>query len=170
MENLVVIFIILTSIFIIIQVGVLAGLFVSIRKLASNMEHMSSHVENQVAPALNEFREVLGESKQILSSVHAAAENFASISENVRFQVERVNSVIEDTTDRARAQISKADDVITEAIEKMEATSEIVHENILVPVREAAALMRGVSSGLQFFFSRRKNQVDEVHQDEELFI
>ena len=78
--------------------------------------------------------------------------------------------MIEDTTDRAKVQISRADEVITDAIEKMEATSEIVQENILAPVRETAALIRGVSSGLQFFFSRRKNQVDEVHQDEELFI
>jgi methyl-accepting chemotaxis protein len=169
-ENLVVIFIILTSILIIIQVGILAGLFVSLRKLTSNMEHLSTFVDNKVSPSLNEFKEVLGESRQILNSVRGAADNFASISENVRFQIERVNSVIEDTTDRARVQISRADEVITEAIEKMEATSEIVQENILAPVREAAALIRGVSGGLQFFFSRRKNQVDEVHQDEELFI
>ena len=169
-ENLVVVFIILTSVFIVIQVGVLAGVFVSLRRLVFNVERLRTDVEEKVEPTITDFKEVLVEAKDILSSVRGAAENFASISELVKYQVERVNAVIEDTTDRARIQISKADEVVTDAIQKMEATSEIVHDHILAPVSEVAAIIRGVSSGLQFLFARRKNQVDQVHQDEELFI
>jgi hypothetical protein len=40
----------------------------------------------------------------------------------------------------------------------------------LAPIREVSALVRGVSGGLHFLFARQKNQVDAVHQDEELFI
>jgi methyl-accepting chemotaxis protein len=169
-ENLVAVFIILTSVFIAIQVGVLAGVFVSIRRLVFNVERLRTDVEEKVEPTITDFKEVLVEAKDLLSSVRGAAENFASISESVKYQVERVTAVIEDTTDRARIQISKADEVVTDAIQKMEATSEIVHDNILVPVSEVAAIIRGVSSGLQFLFARRKNAVDQVHQDEELFI
>ena len=169
-EKLVVVFIILTSIFIIIQVGVLAGVFASIRRLTFNVERLRTNVEEKVEPTITDFREVLGEAKDILSNVRGAAENFASISETVKHQVEQVNAVIEDTTDRARIQISKADEVVTDAIQKMEATSAIVQENILTPVHEVSAIIRGVSSGLQVLFARRKNQVDQVHQDEELFI
>ena len=169
-ENLVVVFIILTSIFIIVQVGVLAGLFFSMRKLAFGVERLCTDVEEKVGPTITDFKQVLGETKDILSNVQGATENFASISEAVKYQVERVNAVIEDTTDRARVQISKVDEVVTDAVQRMQATSTIVDENILVPVREVSAIIRGVSSGLQVLFARRKNQVDQVHQDEELFI
>jgi len=164
------IFIILTSIFIFIQVGVLAGVFVSIRKLAFNVERMRTDVEQKIQPAMADFREVLGEAKQVLQNVRGASENIASITETVKVQVERVNAVIEETADRARVQISRADEVIADAIQKMEATSAIVQENVLAPIREASAIIRGVHGGLHFLFARRRNSVDQVHQDEELFI
>ncbi|MCI0423855.1 MAG: hypothetical protein L0387_12870 [Acidobacteria bacterium] len=170
MENLVVIFVGLTTLAIMVQVGVLAGIFASVKKLAFNTERLRMEMEQKIDPAVADFREVLGDAKQVLHNLHTAAENFAGISETVKYQVERVNAVLEDTTDRARDQIARADEVVTDAIEKMEATSAIVQQNVLAPIREVSALIRGVSGGLHFLFAGRKNQVDAVHQDEELFI
>ena len=170
MENLVVIFIGLTTVAIVVQVFVLGGIFVSIKKLAFNVERLRFEMDQKIDPALTEFRSVLGDAKQVLQNLQTAAENFAGISETVRTQVERVNAVIEDTTDRARDQIARADEVVTDAIQKMEATSAVVQQNVLAPIREVSALIRGVSGGLHFLFARQKNQVDAVHQDEELFI
>jgi methyl-accepting chemotaxis protein len=169
-ENLVVIFIGLTTVAIVVQVCVLGGIFISIKKVAFNVERLRFEMEQKINPAVVEFRDVLGDAKQVLQSLRTAAENFAGVSETVRYQVERVNAVIEDTTDRARDQIARADEVITDAIEKMEATSAVVQQNVLAPIREVSALIRGVSGGLHFLFAKRKNQVDAVHQDEELFI
>jgi len=169
-ENLVVIFIGLTTVAIVVQVFVLGGIFVSIKKLAFNVERLRFEMDQKIDPALTEFRSVLGDAKQVLQNLQTAAENFAGISETVRTQVERVNAVIEDTTDRARDQIARADEVVTDAIQKMEATSAVVQQNVLAPIREVSALIRGVSGGLHFLFARQKNQVDAVHQDEELFI
>jgi methyl-accepting chemotaxis protein len=169
-DNLVVTFIGLTAVTIVVQVCVLSGIFVSIKKLASNVERLRFEMDKKFDPAVTEFREVLADAKVVLQNLHKATENFAGISETVRYQVERVNAVIEDTTDRARDQIARADEVITDAIEKMEATSAVVQQNVLAPIREVSALIRGVSGGLHFLFAKRKNQVDAVHQDEELFI
>ena len=170
MENLVVIFIGLTTVAIVVQVFVLGGIFVSIKKLGFNVERLRFQMDQKIDPALTEFRSVLGDAKQVLQNLQTAAENFAGISETVRYQVDRVNAVIEDTTDRARDQIARADEVVTDAIEKMEATSAVVQQNVLAPIREVSALIRGVSGGLHFLFAGRKNPVDAVHQDEELFI
>jgi methyl-accepting chemotaxis protein len=169
-EKVAPILIIIMAIFVVAQVGVLAGVFVSLKKLALNVERLRTNVEEKIDPMMAEFKEVLGEATQILRSIRTGAENFASISETVKYQVERVNAVIEDTTDRARDQIARADDVVANAIEKMEATSVIVQQHVLAPVREVSALIHGVSGGLQFLFGRKRNSVDTVHQDEELFI
>jgi methyl-accepting chemotaxis protein len=165
-----VLFVILDSIFIVLQVCVLAGVFVSLRKLTSSVERIRADVQHQVQPAMADFREVLGEAKHILKNVRGTSENIASISETIKFQVERVNVVIEETTDRARIQIARADEMVADAIQKVEATSAVVQENVLAPIREVSAIIRGVQGGLQFFFTRKRNAVDQVHQDEELFI
>ena len=102
--------------------------------------------------------------------VQVIADNFAQVSETVKVQVQRVNDVIEDTTDRARLQIAKVDEVVSDAVDRMQATTEVIQQSVLTPVRELSALIAGISSGMQFLFSKRKNHVDEVHQDEELFI
>lgn len=170
MENMVQIFVAVAAVAIVVQVCVLGGIFVSFKKLAFHVEQLRHETEHKINPALTDFREVLGDAKQVLQNLHTATENFAGISETVRFQVERVNAVIEDTTDRARDQIARADEVVTDAIQKMEATSAVVQQNVLAPIREVSALVRGVSGGLHFLFAGRKNQVDAVHQDEELFI
>jgi methyl-accepting chemotaxis protein len=170
LERLTLIFIIITALCVVVQVCVLAGVFVSLKKLAFNLERLRGNVEDKIDPAMADFKEVLGEAKQILRSVRSTVENFASVSETVKYQVERVNAVIEDTTDRARDQIARADDAVTDAIEKMEATSAIVQQHVLAPIREVSALIHGVSGGLQFLFGRKRNAVDAVHQDEELFI
>jgi methyl-accepting chemotaxis protein len=169
-EKLALAFIVIIAIFVVIQVSMLAGIFVSIRRLVRNIEQLRVSIAEKTEPALIDFKEVLSEAKHVVRGFQTTAENFAAISETVKYQVERVNAVIEDTTDRARDQIARADEVVTDAIEKMQATSAIVQQHVLVPVREVSALIRGVSGGLQFLFSRKRNQVDAVHQDEELFI
>lgn len=170
MEKLALAFIIVMTVFVITQVVVMFGVFASLKKLAFNVERLRTDVEEKVDPAMADFKDVLSETRQILRSIQATAENFASVSETVKYQVERVNAVIEDTTDRARDQIARADEVVTDAIEKMEATSAIVQQTILAPIRELSALIHGVAGGLQFLFGRKRNPVDAVHQDEELFI
>jgi diacylglycerol kinase len=169
-EKLALTFIIIMAIFAAIQVGVLAGIFVSLKKLVLSVERLRTDVEQRIDPALADFKQLLGEAKHVVHGFQATTENVVGISETVKYQVERVNAVIEDTTDRARDQIARADEVVTDAIEKMQATSAIVQQHVLGPVREVSALIRGVSGGLQFLFSRKRNQVDAVHQDEELFI
>ena len=167
MDNLVVVFV---GIAIIVQLALLGGVFVSIKKIASSVERLRLETDKKLDPAVTEFREVLSDVRLVMQNLHKTTENFAGISETVRHQVERVNAVIEDTTDRARDQIARADEVVTDAIEKMEATSAVVQQNVLAPIREVSALIRGVSGGLHFLFAGRKNPVDAVHQDEELFI
>ncbi|MEW5977601.1 MAG: hypothetical protein AB1898_17545 [Acidobacteriota bacterium] len=170
MDNLVVVLVILTSVAVLIQVALAVGLLVYARKTTRKLEVVEGVVENNLKPMLSEFRTVLGQTSEILTSVRGMTEKLDGVAESVRSQVERVSEVIGDTTERARYQISRADAVVTDAIQKMEATSEVVQQNVLAPIREVSAVIRGVSSGLHYLFSPKRNTVDQVHQDEEMFI
>lgn len=170
LENLVGVLLILVVVFIGLQLGTMVVLLAAVRKMGGNLDRMRAMVEQQGTPAIKELREVLGEVKDILRGARAATENLTGVTEAVRDQIRDVNSVIEETTNRARLQISKADEVVTHAIKRMEATSQIVQESILRPIGELSALIRGLSGGLNALFGRKRNPVNEVHQDEEMFI
>ena len=170
LENLVGVLLILVVVFICLQLGTMVVLLAAVRKMGGNLDRMRAMVEQQGTPAIKELREVLGEVKDIVRSIRSATENLTGVTESVRSQIRDVNSVIEETTNRARLQISKADEVVTHAIKRMEATSQVVQESILTPIGELSALIRGLSSGLNALFGRKRNPVNEVHQDEEMFI
>ena len=170
LENLVSVLLILVTVFICLQFGTMVVLLAAVRKMGGNLDRMRGLVEQQGTPAIKELREVLGEVKDILRGARAATENLTGVTESVLAQIKDVNSVIEETTNRARLQISKADEVVTHAIKKMETTSQIVQESILTPIGELSAMIRGLSSGLNILFGRKRNPVNEVHQDEEMFI
>ena len=170
MERLVDLIVVVTAVILVTQVLLLIGVLLAVRRLTANLDHVRNNLETKIEPAVEDFRSVLGETKKILVGVQTIAENFAAVSETVKVQVQRVNDVIEDTTDRARLQIAKVDEVVSDAVERMQATTEVIQQSVLAPVRELSALIAGISGGLQLLFSKRKNHVDEVHQDEELFI
>ncbi len=170
LENLVGVLLILVVVFVCLQLGTMVVLLAAVRKMGGNLDRMRAVVEQQGSPAIKELREVLGEVKDIVRSVRATTETLTGVTQSVRSQIRDVNSVIEETTNRARLQISKADEVVTHAIKKMEATSQVVQESILTPIGELSVLIRGLSSGLNALFGRKRNPVNEVHQDEEMFI
>jgi uncharacterized protein YoxC len=169
-ENLVLILVVLTSISILLQIVFLVAAFFRVRQISDNVERLSRGFEERTTPLLVELKETVGDTRELLKTIQVSAENFRGISESVKSQVEKVNAAIEDASTRARNQIAKVDGVISDAVLRVEATTLIIQQSVLTPIREMSALIRGVSSGLQFLLGNKKNRVNEVHQDEELFI
>jgi len=169
-ENLVLVLVILTSISVILQMVFLVAAFFRVRRISTNVDRLYQTFEERTNPLLVELRETAGDTRELLKTLQASAENFRGISASVKSQVEKVNDAIEDASARARNQIAKVDGVISDAVLRVEATTLIIQQSVLTPIREMSALIRGVSSGLQYLLGNKKNRVNEVHQDEELFI
>ncbi len=157
----------------------------SFKKLATTVEHqrtvfeekinpilemVRTSVEEKINPLFEDSRASLVQLKAVLENIQRTTQNFASVSDLVKEQAEKVTLTLQDTTDRARYQIARADEVVSDFVEKLQVSSTIIQQNILTPVREISALIRGVSSALEFLFKRQRPPVDRVHQDEELFI
>ena len=75
--------------------------------------------------------------------------------------------------DRARLQLIRADQLISDSMSKIEKTADDVHKSVAQPVQEIQAVITGVRAALDFLFSKGRNPrgpVDRSTQDEELFI
>jgi hypothetical protein len=96
--------------------------------------------------------------------------NLAEISQIARDQVVRLDGLVKDTTERAHMQVVRLDHLVGDTMNRVEETTEAIQQGVLGPVREVAAVMAGVRTGLEFLFHRNRKTVERATHDEELFI
>ena len=155
MENLLIIFIVVTGLAVVLQAGVMVALYLSVKQTSARMEAMTSEVHKRAVPMLEKMTE--------------AGANLSAASATLRAQLERVDSTVSDVLDRTRLQVIRVDEMVTRTLDRVEETSEVVQHTVISPVKQLAGLFAGVSSGLGAFFGRRR-QPQAERQDEELFI
>lgn len=152
MENLTTIFIGVTALAVILQAGLLFGMYLAMRKTTTRLESLAAEVKTKALPAIDTAQSLLTD---IRPKVQAIAENLAETTATVRGQVQRVDATVNDVVDRARLQVIRADELLSRTLDKVEATSEAVHRTVVSPVRQVSGLVRGVTAGIEFLVAGR---------------
>jgi hypothetical protein len=79
--------------------------------------------------------------------------------------------MVNDTTEVVQTQLARLDSATRDVVERVNATAQVLQDSVIRPVREVAAIAKGVGRGIEALFLRRQRPtVDQAHQDEELFI
>ena len=160
MEALLTLFVALTAIAVITQAGVLVAIYLVSKRHAEQMQKF-----------MHETRELMAPIRTITENLRTASANIVEIGASARDQFRRVEGMVSDTNDVLQTQLARLDSATREVIERVNGTAQVLQDSVVRPVREVAAIAKGVGRGLEAFFIRRqKNTVDQAHQDEELFI
>jgi tetrahydromethanopterin S-methyltransferase subunit F len=152
MENLTTIFIGVTALAVMLQAGLLLGMYLAMRKTTTRLESLADEVKIKALPAIDSAQSLLTD---IRPKVQAIAENLVETTATVRGQVQRVDATVNDVVDRARLQVIRADELLSRTLDKVEATSEAVHRTVVSPVRQVSGLVRGVTAGIEFLVAGR---------------
>src|SRR5271163_1961785 len=152
MENLTPLFIALTGAAVVLQAGLLAGMYLSMRKSTARLEALANEVKTKALPALETVQAMLTELRPRLTVI---ADNLEQTTHSVRAQVERVDATVNDVVDRARLQIIRGDELLTRTLDRVEETSDMVHKTVVSPVRQFSGLIQGVTAGIEFLFGNR---------------
>jgi len=83
------------------------------------------------------------------------ADNLMETTISVRSQVERVDATVSDAVDRARLQVIRADELLSRTLDRVEETSDVVHQTVISPVRQFSGLIQGVTAGIEFLLGGR---------------
>ena len=142
------IFVALTAIAILLQAGLLLGMYLTMRKSTERMEALASEVRTKVLPTLEQVQEVLTEVRPKVTTIVANAEHATTV---LRGQLERIDATVNDVVDRARLQIIRGDEMLTRTMDRVEQTTEIVQRTVVSPVRRVSGLMQGITVGLEYF-------------------
>lgn len=152
MENLLTIFIAITGAALPLQAGLLAAMYLSIRKTSAHVESLANEVKSKILPTIDTAQSVLTE---VRPKIEVLAANLAQSSTSVREEIQRLDATVNDVVDRARLQIIRADEMLTRTFDRVEYTSDVVQKTVMSPVRQVSGVIQGVTAGLEFLFAGR---------------
>jgi len=169
MGNLVSLFIIVTAIAVVIQAGILVGLFLAVRQTSKRVEILATEVKTKALPTMETAQAMLVELRPRITDIVANVDQSARMA---RAQMERLDATVSDVVDRTRLQVIRADELVNRTLDRVEETTDLVHQTVISPIRQLAGLLTGLSAGLEYFLGRKRRQSRDgvgVPQDE-LFI
>jgi hypothetical protein len=137
---------------VILQAGMAVVMSLAARKGKARMEELAAEFRTKVLPPLETAQAILIELRPKLQVI---SDNLAETTASVRSQVQRMDATVSDAVDRARLQVIRADDLLTRTLDRVEETSDIVHETVVSPVRQFAGLIQGVMAGVDFLLGNR---------------
>jgi hypothetical protein len=146
------VFIALTGIAVLLQAGVLMAMYIAVRKSSARIEAIATDVKTKVVPTIEQAEALLTE---IRPKLQVIAQNLQESTTMLRDQVQRVDATVNDVVDRGRLQIIRADELLTRTLDRVEHTTEMVHNTVISPIRRLSGLMQGVTVGLEFLLGGR---------------
>jgi len=163
-------FSIVAAIALVVQVGILIGLFLQLRKTTESINRMISDLHERMGPILTRTQIMLDDTQPKISALVDDASHMVYLA---RVQAQKIDKVFTEASDRLRGQLVRADRILTGTLEAVEDAGSQVRRNFLGPVQKVSALVHGIKIGLDVLRSRRREREgarETVEQEDELFI
>ena len=152
-DTLLKIFIAVTTFAVVVQAGILVGLYLAVRKSTARMEALATEVKSRVLPTVETAQNLMAE---LRPKIDVISNNLAESSDLVRNQLGRLDATVTDVLDRARLQVIRADELLNRTMDKVEETSEVVHKTVISPLRQVNGLMAAISTGVDVFLGQKR--------------
>jgi hypothetical protein len=165
-DNLLKVFIAVTTFAVVVQAGILVGLYLTVRKSTARMEALATEVRSKALPTMETVQSMLLE---LRPRIEVISINAAESSNLVRNQLARIDATLTDAVDRTRLQVIRADELLNRTMDRVEETSEVVHKTVLSPLRQVNGLMAAISTGVDVFLGQKRRHPKNgagVPQDE----
>jgi methyl-accepting chemotaxis protein len=160
MDDKLTIFIAVTAGAVVLQMLILAGIYVAIRQLGTHLKAAADEVKSQVTPLVENGKVLQADIKRFLEmtspKVELVLDNAAAITTTAHSGIGRVESTLNDVLDRARLQIIRADEMVTRAMDQVENTTEKVAHSVTSPVKHATGIVQGITTGFGAYFGQKR--------------
>lgn len=162
------IFIAVTAAAVVLQAGILFGMYLAVRKSGARIEALADEVRTKVLPTAETAHSMLLE---LRPKIETAVANVTESTTMIRAQLQRLDATVSDLIDRSHLQVIRADDLVSRTLDRVEETTEMVHQSVVSPVRQLTGLVRGVTTALEYLTNaRRRRQGGVTIPQDEMFI
>jgi|SRR5271168_4045980 len=163
-------FSIIAAIALVVQVGILIGLFLQLKRTTESINRMVNDLHTRIGPILTRTQILLDDTQP---KITALVDDASHVMYLARTQAQKMDKVFTEASDRLRGQLVRADRILTGTLEAVEDAGTQVRRSFLGPVQKASAVVQGIKVGLDFLRSRRsqKDSYEErMETEDELFI
>jgi ElaB/YqjD/DUF883 family membrane-anchored ribosome-binding protein len=165
-DNLLKFFIAATAFAVVLQVLILAGLYLAVRKTTQKLEALATEVHSKALPTMDTVQNFLTDVRPKLDTLTT---NLSESSTLVKHQLGRIDATLTDAMDRTRLQVIRADELLSRTMNRVEETSDVVHKTVMSPLRQVNGLMAALSTGVDVFLGQKRRHPKNgagVPQDE----
>ena len=167
-QSLLIAFIAVTSVAVVLQTLILAGMFFSTRKMGQRIEALSTKVEEQVLPLVEKVRGIVDESAPQIQTVIT---NLTETSNLVRAQAGQIDETVTEIVSIARTQAGNAGELAERTMQRVDHAAGTVHNAVTAPLRQLSALVEGLVAGVtEFAGIRRVRRSTKAVPTDEMFI
>lgn len=156
------------AISVVLQMLFLGGMFFATRRMSKEVHDVVHEMQKKMDPLLFRFGRILETSEEKISSIVTDA---AEMTRLARGQAQKIDRVVTDSLDRMRAQIIRADTILTGTLEAVEDAGLKLRRTVFGPLQQASAVLKGIRTGIDFIRGERSVRgAGAAQPDEELFI
>lgn len=166
-NGLLIFFIAVTAAAVLLQAGILVAMFVAVRKTSAKVEMLTEEVKTKVLPTAELAHSMMSDMRP---KIETLVDNVSVSTTMMRTQLERIDATLTDIVDRTRLQVIRADEFVTNTMDRLEETRETLQRTVVSPVRYLSGLMHGVTVGLETLFSRQRGRAAANLPRDEMFI
>jgi hypothetical protein len=169
-EILLAVFAGLTALALLLQGIALIALARRLHDIKTGLDARSEKLTKQVDSIATQVEGLVAVLKSTAQKAHEIEENVAAITAVVHGRVVNLDSFLNEATDAARLQMARFQDIIETTSQRIDETIDTLQNSIIVPITEISAVIRGIRSGFDVLFGRRRLASRRSHNDEEMFI
>jgi len=155
---------------VLIQCLVFIGIYLSIRKLSHLMESLSADLLRQTENLSAKADQVLTVVKGIAVGMKTVTDKLSDASAIINKTIRGLDAFISESTDTARLEVLRVQDVIDTASRRVDQMFELLHKSVVTPISEVSAVGRALQVAFRMFFHKKKAPSHASLQDEEMFI
>lgn len=160
MDDKLTIFIAITAAAVILQMLILAGMYIVVRQLSKHLKSAADELKSQVSPLVENGKALQADLKRVMETsspkIELVLDNAAAITTTAHAGIDRVETTLNEILDRARLQVIRADEMVTRAMDQVEETTEKVAHSVTSPVKHASGIVHGVSTGFGAYFGQKR--------------
>jgi hypothetical protein len=163
------VFIAITSVAVVLQMAILLGLFLTVRRIGAQMESIALDFQRRVIPIVENTRDVLADATPKLKEITS---NLTEVSDTLKKQAATLGDAAVEMAMRARNKVAQADEMISHTLERVERTTGAMQNSVLSPVRRVNGILQGISVGIGAFLNQKRERNDRERRsnDEGMFI
>lgn len=147
------IFTAITAISVLIQAGVLLGMFIVMRKSTVKMLGLVDEVKAQALPAIASSKELL---EDIAPKLKVATANLTEVSHTLRNESKHVSETVDELLAKVNAQMNRVDGMVTSTFDAVDRVTGSVEDAISTSGRRFSGVVNGVRTGVGVFLGSRR--------------